>query len=37
MAPVGSWEQDAQPFSEAYPPQRVLSPLYHGIPASLKR
>ena len=30
MAPVSAWHAEAQPFSGAYPPQRILSPLYGG-------
>lgn len=28
MAPVPTWHEDARPFYHAYPPQRILSPIY---------
>lgn len=30
MAPIASWHESAQPFSGAYPPNRILSELYLG-------
>src|SRR6266446_1136936 len=30
MAPVAFWHPEARPFSGAYPPPRILSPIYSG-------
>ena len=33
MAPVRSWNESAQPFANAYPPNRVLAETYAGSPS----
>ena len=30
MAPISTWHKDAQPFADAYPPQRILAEVYTG-------
>jgi len=35
MAPIGCWHEAAQPFANAYPPDRILHQMYAGSPDEL--